>query len=195
MTVELFLGGARSGKSSYAEQAALSYLAEQGRAARLHYIATAIAFDDEMRKRIAHHQSRRGAEWHNHECPVALAQKVAQLEAHDIVLIDCLTLWINNVIYNDGNTATPTEIRQQVEDLVEVLDACAATILCVSNEVGLGIVPLGEVSRLYVDHAGWMNQAIAKVASRVTFMAAGLPLILKDSQVDSTTSKGTCSER
>ncbi len=195
MTVELFLGGARSGKSSYAEQVALSYLAEQGRAARLHYIATAIAFDDEMRERIAHHQSRRGAEWHNHECPVALAQKVAQLEAHDIVLIDCLTLWINNVIYNDGNTARPSEIRQQVEDLVEVLDACAATILCVSNEVGLGIVPLGEVSRLYVDHAGWMNQAIAKVASRVTFMAAGLPLILKDSQVDSTTSKGTCSER
>ena len=195
MTVELFLGGARSGKSSYAEQAALSYFAAQDPAARLHYIATAIAFDNEMRERIAHHQSRRGGEWHNHECPMALVQKVAQFERNDIVLIDCLTLWMNNVIYNDGNTATPAEIRQQVEALVAMLDASDATILCVSNEVGLGIVPLGEVSRLYVDHAGWMNQAIAKVAHRVTFMAAGLPLILKDHPLDSTSTKGTDSER
>jgi adenosylcobinamide kinase/adenosylcobinamide-phosphate guanylyltransferase len=182
MTVRFFIGGARSGKSSYAEQQALALLelrVADGKPAQLHYIATAIAFDEEMRQRIKHHQSRRGVEWINHEVPLSLVQTLAQFQVQDIVLIDCLTLWLNNVIYNDGQTATAEAINQQVDALVDALSACPATILCVSNEVGLGIVPMGEISRLYVDHAGWMNQAVAAQAEQVTFMAAGLPMQLK----------------
>ncbi|MDW6004176.1 bifunctional adenosylcobinamide kinase/adenosylcobinamide-phosphate guanylyltransferase [Vibrio mangrovi] len=182
MTACLFIGGARSGKSRYAEQQALALLEQrlsEGAAARLHYVATAIAFDREMQQRIELHQQRRGPEWCNHESPVLLAQTLAQFQAQDVVLVDCLTLWLNNVIYNEGETATVAMIEQQVQALVDVLKDSPATILCVSNEVGLGIVPMGEVSRLYVDHAGWMNQAIAAVAEQVTFMAAGLPMQLK----------------
>ncbi len=198
MAVEFFLGGARSGKSSYAERIALDYLSARsahpcppmaGQSSQtpladaakvqLHYVATAIAFDREMAERITHHQARRGAQWQNHECPLELATLLASFTERDIVLIDCLTLWMNNVIYNHGQTASAEHIAQQVAALTAALSQSPATILCVSNEVGLGIVPLGEVSRLYVDHAGWMNQAVAALATRVTFLAAGLPLVVK----------------
>ncbi len=178
MAVELFLGGARSGKSSFAEQRALHYL-KQSSDCQLHYIATATPFDDEMKQRIIHHQNRRGSEWQNHETPLRLVNQLATFDRHDIVLVDCLTLWINNVIYNQGEPITEAQITAQVTELVSALDSSKATILCVSNEVGLGIVPMGEVSRLFVDHAGWMNQAVAKIARQVTFMAAGLPMCLK----------------
>lgn len=182
MATSLFIGGARSGKSSYAERQALALLQQrldEGCAARLHYVATAIAFDQEMQQRIEQHQLRRGPEWCQHESPVMLAQMLAQFQQQDIVLVDCLTLWLNNVIYNDGETATKAQIEQHVQALVTALRDSPATILCVSNEVGLGIIPMGEISRLYVDHAGWMNQAIAALAEQVTFMAAGLPMQLK----------------
>lgn len=175
MAIHLVLGGARSGKSSFAEQWLLSQQAERKR----HYVATAQPFDAEMEARIAHHQQRRDASWHEHECPTALARLIEGFAASDIVLIDCLTLWINNVIYNHGETANEAQIRSQVLQLVDALKVSPATFVVVSNEVGLGVVPMGEVSRLFVDHAGWMNQAVAKVANRVTFIAAGLPMKLK----------------
>ncbi len=183
MATSLFIGGARSGKSSYAERQALALLKQrvsQGVTAQLHYVATAIAFDPEMTQRIEQHQRRRGPEWCNHESPLMLAQTLAQFQPQDIVLVDCLALWLNNVIYNDGETASKAMIEQQIQALVSALQDSPATILCVSNEVGLGIIPMGEISRLYVDHAGWMNQAIAAMAEQVTFMAAGLPMLLKD---------------
>jgi len=175
MSVHLILGGARSGKSSFAETLVLKAEAKLTR----HYIATAQPFDEEMERRIAHHQERRGESWTEHECPIALAELISQFQATDIVLVDCLTLWMNNVIYNQGKPVTEDQIRSQVLHLVEALNASDAKIVLVSNEVGLGVVPMGEVTRLFVDHAGWMNQAVAKVAKQVIFIAAGLPLELK----------------
>lgn len=178
MSIHLVLGGARSGKSRYAE-AQVSQLA-RGKAK--HYIATATAFDDEMEKRIAHHQQQRGDSWIEHECPTELAEQLSQFEQGEVVLVDCLTLWLNNVIYNQGKTLNEEQIQQRVTQLQQAVSECKADVVFVSNEVGLGVVPLGEVSRLFVDHAGWMNQALAQVADRVTLIAAGLPLVLKQSE-------------
>ncbi|GAK83815.1 adenosylcobinamide-phosphate guanylyltransferase [Vibrio ponticus] len=174
MTIHLILGGARSGKSSYAESLALG----SDKPFR-HYIATATVTDDEMAQRIAHHQARRDEHWQLHEVPLELSSALARLSEKDVVLIDCLTLWMSNVIFEGGETASEQAINQRVEALIEALQHCAAEVILVSNEVGLGVVPMGEVSRLFVDHAGWMNQALAKIADRVTFVAAGLPLSLK----------------
>lgn len=176
----LVLGGARSGKSSYAEQQALSALTGCSNG-RLHYIATATYLDDEMRERIAHHKDRRSEQWTEHEVPVALATKLLSFNQGDVVLIDCLTLWLNNIIFELGDDATNQQVEVMVEDLVQVVGQSPAQIIIVSNEVGLGVVPLGKVSRLFVDNAGRMNQALARVVERVTLVAAGLPLILKSS--------------
>ncbi|KHA60662.1 adenosylcobinamide kinase [Vibrio variabilis] len=175
MAVHLILGGARSGKSSYAETLIRN---EQGNRQR-HYVATAQVFDEEMSRRVAHHRQRRGNNWQEHECPYDLPSLLARFTHHDIVLVDCLTLWMNNVIYNHGETASEAQIRSQASQLVDALDKSTATFVIVSNEVGLGVIPMGEVTRLFVDHAGWMNQAVAKIAENVTFIAAGLPMQLK----------------
>lgn len=179
MSIHLILGGARSGKSRFAETC-VSELAKQS---TKHYVATAIPFDEEMRARIAHHQQSRGDSWTEHECPTKLAALLARFDSNDVVLVDCLTLWLNNVIYNEGATLDEAHIQQRVTELVEALGATSAQVVLVSNEVGLGVVPMGEVSRLFVDNAGWMNQAIAKVAEQVTFVAAGLPMTLKGAKV------------
>lgn len=176
MSVHLILGGARSGKSSFAESVVTDLSDQRTR----HYIATAEAFDEEMQKRIQHHQLRRDERWTEHECPTQLPALIARFTENDVVLVDCLTLWINNIIFNQGETASESEIKTQVQDLVSALQRSPAAVVLVSNEVGLGVVPMGEVTRLFVDHAGWMNQAIAKVAQQVTFVAAGLPVQLKD---------------
>lgn len=178
MTIHLVLGGARSGKSRYAESQVTSIASKKVK----HYVATAIAFDEEMVKRIAHHQQSRGNDWVEHECPIELASQLARFEFGDVVLIDCLTLWLNNIIYNHGQTLSEEQIKRHVSELLQAIVSCKADVILVSNEVGLGVVPLGEVSRLFVDHAGWMNQALAQVAHRVTLIAAGLPMTLK--QVD-----------
>lgn len=179
MSVHLVLGGARSGKSRYAE----SRVTELSQGKDKHYVATAIAFDEEMTKRIVHHQRTRGVSWREHECPIELAQLLSKFKHGDVVLIDCLTLWLNNVIYNDGLTLGEEQIKKRVEELQHAVSICKAEVVLVSNEVGLGVVPLGEVSRLFVDHAGWMNQALALVADRVTLVTAGLPLELKQPDV------------
>jgi adenosylcobinamide kinase/adenosylcobinamide-phosphate guanylyltransferase len=176
----LVLGGARSGKSSFAEQQALCSLAACSNG-RLNYIATATYLDDEMRERIVHHKQRRGELWIEHEAPVELAEKLLSFGQNDVVLIDCLTLWLNNIIFELGDDATNEQVEAVVEVLVKSVEQSPAQIIMVSNEVGLGVVPLGKVSRLFVDNAGRMNQALARVVERVTLVAAGLPLSLKPS--------------
>ncbi|MGC1550742.1 MAG: bifunctional adenosylcobinamide kinase/adenosylcobinamide-phosphate guanylyltransferase [Rhodanobacter sp.] len=168
----LILGGARSGKSALAEQLALA----SGR--EVVYVATAQSRDDEMAERIAHHRARRPAAWRSVEEPLALAATLqAQARADRCVLVDCLTLWLSNLL---GET-DPSCFERERAALLEVLPSLPGEIVLVSNEVGLGIVPLGELTRRFVDEAGRLHQAIAASCDRVLFVAAGLPLALKGS--------------
>ena len=177
-STHLILGGARSGKSHFAEKQALERANSNN--SPLHYIATAISFDQEMEARIKHHQQRRDEQWHEHEVPLQLAQALRTMRSSDVVLVDCLTLWLNNVIYELGDQASNEQVELWIEELVAAVQTSPASIIMVSNEVGLGVVPMGQVSRLFVDNAGRMNQALAKVATQVTFIAAGLPMVLKN---------------
>ena len=180
--IELILGGARSGKSALAERrAAESCLA-------VSYIATAQAGDEEMARRIAHHRARRPAPWALVEEPLHLAEALTMHAAADrCLLVDCLTLWLSNLLYA-GAAARQAEAGEAVDcpllafetsALLDCLPQLTGRIILVSNEVGLGIVPLGAATRLFVDDAGRLNQSIARTAQRVTFVAAGLPLELK----------------
>jgi adenosylcobinamide kinase/adenosylcobinamide-phosphate guanylyltransferase len=164
----LVLGGARSGKSSYAlRRASTSGL-------RPVFIATAQAFDIEMEDRIARHRMERGAEWVNFEVPVALAETVAAEAASDrILLIDCLTLWTSNLML-DGHS-----MEAAFKAFLATLKGAGGPIILVSNEVGLGIVPDNKLAREFRDHAGRLNQLAAEAATEVQFVTAGLPLRLK----------------
>lgn len=163
----LLLGGARSGKSARAEALALrSGLAPV-------YVATAQALDDEMGERIARHRSRRGLAWRLVEEPLALPATIAAETRPDrVLLVDCLTLWLTNLM------VAGRDVDEDVDRLLRGLPAAGPVIL-VSNEVGLGIVPLDAMSRAFVDHAGRLHQRLAAVADWVQLMAAGLPLDLK----------------
>ncbi|SFB38220.1 adenosylcobinamide kinase /adenosylcobinamide-phosphate guanylyltransferase [Rhizobium sp. NFR07] len=164
----LVLGGARSGKSAFAEKLARDSGMER------HYIATGRAYDDEMRERIARHRDDRGPEWITHEVPLDLSGALA--EADDpgcVVLVDCLTLWVTNLMMDDA------DIPARAADLVARISATRATVLLVSNEVGLGIVPENRMAREFRDHAGRLHQQIAAVVDDVFFIAAGLPLRMK----------------
>ncbi|PWI32259.1 bifunctional adenosylcobinamide kinase/adenosylcobinamide-phosphate guanylyltransferase [Vibrio albus] len=182
MTVQLYLGGARSGKSGYAEQQAIELYHKRRLTepdTRLHYVATGEPFDDGMKERIRLHQERRDGQWVNHEHPLKLTEALRQFSPHDIVFVDCLSVWLNNVIHYKGDTVDSAFLRAQIEELAETLREVECKVLCVSTEVGLGIIPMNALSRFYVDHAGWMNQAVAAVADRVVMVAAGLPMVLK----------------
>jgi adenosylcobinamide kinase / adenosylcobinamide-phosphate guanylyltransferase len=164
--ITLVLGGARSGKSAYAERliAALPppWL----------YCATAQALDDEMRERIVHHRQRRGEGWRIAEAPFDLA---ALIEAETRpILVDCLTLWLTNLMLA-GKDVDAGSAR-----LIAAVRTSRAPVVFVSNEVGLGIVPDNALAREFRDRAGRLNQAVAAIANRVVFMAAGLPMVLKD---------------
>jgi adenosylcobinamide kinase/adenosylcobinamide-phosphate guanylyltransferase len=165
----LILGGARSGKSAHAER-----LARETGLSRL-YIATAQAFDDEMRDRIARHQAARAADgWLTIEEPIGLAATIARHAGpQSVVLVDCLTLWLSNIMLGGRDVA-----RMQAA-LIGVLDGVRGPVILVSNEVGLGIVPETKLGRDFRDAQGRLNQAVAGVVSRVVFVAAGLPLTLK----------------
>jgi adenosylcobinamide kinase/adenosylcobinamide-phosphate guanylyltransferase len=162
----LVLGGARSGKSAYAER-----LVTELPPPWL-YCATAQALDDEMRKRIAHHQRRRGDGWQTAEVPLDLAPLV-EAETRPI-LVDCLTLWLTNIVLAGRN------VEAETARLIAAAQTSRAPVVFVSNEVGLGIVPGNALAREFRDHAGRLNQAVAVIASKVVFMAAGLPMVLKD---------------
>ena len=167
---ELILGGARSGKSALAERLA----AESG--LDVVYIATATAGDAEMAGRIAHHRERRPAAWELVEEPSHLAAALRNAAAPGrCLLVDCLTLWLNNVIADEAL------FQQERAALLETLPALPGRVILVSNEVGMGIVPLGELTRRYCDEAGRLHQELAQLCDRVTFVAAGLPLVLKGS--------------
>ncbi|MDE2445867.1 MAG: bifunctional adenosylcobinamide kinase/adenosylcobinamide-phosphate guanylyltransferase [Alphaproteobacteria bacterium] len=165
MTVTLVLGGARSGKSRFAEK--LAYGAK-------HYVATAQAFDDEMKQRIASHQKQRGDNWVTHEVPFDLVWQLKSIDAAGkFILVDCLTLWLSNLLLAEADCA------DMVADLVLFLKSAKAQIVVVSNEVGLSIVPDTALGRAFRDIQGIANQGVAAVADNVVFVAAGLPLLLK----------------
>jgi adenosylcobinamide kinase/adenosylcobinamide-phosphate guanylyltransferase len=165
--VTLVIGGARSGKSRYAESliAAVSppWL----------YVATAQPLDDEMRERIAAHRARRGAGWHTVEAPRDVAGAIAAAPAGGAVLVDCLTLWLSNLMLADA------DIEVETGRLEEALARATAPIVLVSNEVGAGIVPDNALARRFRDAQGRLNQRIAARADRVVLMVAGLPLVVK----------------
>ncbi|KFI09043.1 bifunctional adenosylcobinamide kinase/adenosylcobinamide-phosphate guanylyltransferase [Massilia sp. BSC265] len=182
MSCTLVFGGARSGKSAYAERLAH----DSGK--EVVYVATSRAGDAEMAARIAHHRARRPAHWRTVEEELGLA---AVLREHcapgRLVLVDCLTLWLSNLMFCDGRewpevgeVALPGRFHQERAALLDLLAiGTEGDIVFVSNEVGMGIVPWGAVSRCFADEAGWLNQAVAAHAERAVFVAAGLPLVLK----------------
>lgn len=165
----LILGGARSGKSALAER----WAADSGRAVT--YIATAERRDVEMDARIARHRARRPAAWACIETPVELAATLRAVDGDGCVLVDCLTLWLSNLLGLDDDA----HLLAQRDAFVDAVAGFRGELLLVSNEVGLGIVPMGALSRRFVDEAGWLHQALATHCERVVFTAAGLPLMLK----------------
>jgi adenosylcobinamide kinase / adenosylcobinamide-phosphate guanylyltransferase len=164
--VTLALGGARSGKSRFAEE-----LAERSGPLRT-YIATAEAFDGEMQSRIDKHRARRGEGWQTIEAPLALSETLAACGS-PVVLVDCLTLWISNLMFRDRDVAS------EINLLCAALERASGHVILVSNEVGMGIVPENALSRGFRDMQGLANQKVAAVADAVYFVAAGLPLTLK----------------
>lgn len=171
------LGGARSGKSGYAERLA----ADSGWPVT--YIATACGADDEFAARIAHHRARRPAHWRLIEADTDLAGALAdaQGEAH-CVLIDCLTLWLANLLCprtGEEHALLPEAFAARLDAFEAALARAPGKVIVVSNEIGLGVVPLGAVTRHYVDELGRLNQRVAAVAGAVTLMVAGLPVAVK----------------
>lgn len=168
--LQLILGGARSGKSRLAEKLA----SDSG--LNVVYIATSQPLDGEMNQRVALHRQRRPAEWGLIEEPVELARVVRENAGEGrCLLVDCLTLWLTNLLMLDD----PQRLVQEREALLDGLAELPGEIIFVSNETGLGVVPLGELTRRYVDEAGWLHQALAERCQRVVFTVAGLPMILK----------------
>ncbi|MBK1697582.1 bifunctional adenosylcobinamide kinase/adenosylcobinamide-phosphate guanylyltransferase [Rhodovibrio salinarum] len=165
----LVLGGQRSGKSRYAES-----LVESQPGACV-YLATAEPHDGEMARRIAEHQARRGERWSTVEAPLDLPGALASAAAPGrTVLVDCLTLWLSNLLGHDRDVAV------ERARLCDTLAALAGPAVLVSNEVGQGVIPENKLARAFVDQAGRLHQAVAAVAGRVVFVTAGLPQTLKD---------------
>jgi adenosylcobinamide kinase / adenosylcobinamide-phosphate guanylyltransferase len=164
----LVLGGARSGKSTFAEQIVRESGLEKV------YVATAVAGDAEMQSRIAHHRERRGGGWHTVEEPLHLVDTISREAAGGrILLIDCLTLWLSNLMHAEVDTA------REANRLIAALESAVGPVVLVSNEVGLGLVPETPLGRKFRDEQGRLNQLIAAAVANVAFVAAGLPLWLK----------------
>lgn len=182
MSTTLVFGGARSGKSAYAERLA------QASGHEVVYVATSRAGDGEMAARIASHRAQRPAEWRTVEEELALAQVLqAECAPGRVVLVDCLTLWLSNLMFCDGREypdvgalTLPPRFYAERAALLDLLDAgLPGAAIFVSNEVGMGIVPWGAISRSFADEAGRLNQAVAARVERAVLVAAGLPLVLK----------------
>ncbi|MEM9751586.1 MAG: bifunctional adenosylcobinamide kinase/adenosylcobinamide-phosphate guanylyltransferase [Pseudomonadota bacterium] len=165
---QLVLGGARSGKSRRA-----LFLAESLGARRV-FIATAEALDEEMAARIARHKRERGSGWSTIEAPLDLVSALGRAAGEGAVcVVDCLTLWLSNVMHHDGN------LEAETEKLRRAITSSAIPVVLVSNEVGLGLVPETPLGRAFRDAQGRLNQDVARICERVEFVAAGLPLTLK----------------
>ncbi|HEO1801205.1 bifunctional adenosylcobinamide kinase/adenosylcobinamide-phosphate guanylyltransferase [Acinetobacter baumannii] len=168
--LQLILGGARSGKSRLAEQTAISMQLA------VTYVATAQALDPEMQSRIAHHQNQRPAHWSLVEEPLFLVKTLQKIDRpNQIILVDCLTLWLTNLLLLEDQNIQQFECEQ----LLKILPTLESEVILVSNETGLGVVPLGEISRRFVDEAGRLHQALGQIANKVVFCVAGFPMILK----------------
>lgn len=165
--LSLVLGGARSGKSALAER--LITIANRPRT----YIATSQPFDKEMEVKIANHRESRGPDWHTIEAPLDLKPALAEAAPNSVVLIDCLTLWLSNQMHAE------TDIDVEIENLLNALNSAPIPVVCVSNEVGMGLVPETKLGRQFRDFQGKLNQKVAEQADLVVFVAAGLPLVLK----------------
>lgn len=167
---QLILGGARSGKSRLAEQRA------QASDQKVVYIATAQAMDGEMELRIQQHREARPDHWKVVEEPRQLADVLVREAADDVcLLVDCLTLWMTNLLLSGDD-----KLKHEVEALYSVLDTLPGSLIMVSNEVGWGIVPMGELSRQFQDQTGWLHQRLAQLCDQVTLTVAGLPMEIKE---------------
>ncbi|MFC7514475.1 bifunctional adenosylcobinamide kinase/adenosylcobinamide-phosphate guanylyltransferase [Herbaspirillum sp. GCM10030257] len=181
MTATLVIGGARSGKSAHAEALATA----SGK--RMIYIATAQAGDAEMASRIAHHRQRRDTAWETMEEPLVLGTAITQWSRPDtVILVDCLTVWLSNLLFsgqNDypdvGPIVPPTAFTIERQSLLDAIANASGDVILVTNEVGMGVVPQGAISRWFVDEAGRLNQAVAALCDRAVFVVAGLPIMLK----------------
>ncbi len=168
---ELILGGARSGKSHYAEVCA----AESG--LDVLYVATAQAHDDEMQQRIEHHKQQRPVHWQLIEEPINLISVLKDnANTSKCILVDCLTLWISNQLCSEIHK---NKIENNINKLVETVLNLPGRIIFVSNEVSMGIIPMGEINRQFVDEAGRLHQRLATVCDKVTLMVAGIPTVIK----------------
>ena len=168
--MQLILGGARSGKSRLAEQIA------KDSNLNVTYIATAQAFDHEMQARIDHHQAQRPGHWTVIEEPLYLADCLIELDQpNQLILVDCLTLWMSNLLMHEN-----AELQiQQCQKLLDILPILQAEVILVSNETGLGVIPMGEISRKFVDESGRLHQQLGQIAEKVIFCVAGFPMMLK----------------
>lgn len=168
--LQLILGGARSGKSKLAEQIA------KETSLNVIYIATAQAWDEEMQLRIAHHQSQRPSEWQLIEETYYLADTLKKNDQEgQLILVDCLTLWMSNLLIHDDQNLQ----IQECQKLLQVLPKLLSQVILVSNETGLGVVPMGEITRKFVDESGRLHQQLGQLADRVVFCIAGFPMVLK----------------
>lgn len=171
--IELVLGGARSGKSRYAETRA----AESG--LPVVYVATAEAGDAEMRERIARHRLDRPAGWVTVEEPLDLAGTLRTAADDHYILVDCLTLWLSNALFDSRGNLRADHYYRHRDALCETLSSVRRRVVMVSNEVGYGVVAADPATRRFVDEAGFLHQRLAQICDRVTLVAAGLPLVLK----------------
>ncbi|MCP1173711.1 MAG: bifunctional adenosylcobinamide kinase/adenosylcobinamide-phosphate guanylyltransferase [Ralstonia sp.] len=177
----LVLGGARSGKSHHAEQLALQC------AGPVTYVATAGEGDEEMQLRVAMHRARRPAEWALVEEPLHLAEALYTHAQHGgCVLVDCMTLWLNNLLFSEhheypetGLVTPPKAWTAEIDALLTALPLLPGEVILVSNEIGLGVVPMGAVTRFYVDELGRLNQRLAALADNVHLLVAGIPMVVK----------------
>ena len=163
----LVTGGARSGKSSFAEKRTKQL------GSSLIYIATSKIIDSEMEKRVAEHQARRGSEWQTFHAPLKLTEALSETDGKGPCLVDCLTIWLNNLIFHNEDTVVATK------ELIKVLEQRSDPVVLVTNEVGSGIVPENALARRFRDEAGRMNQIISKVADEVYLSVSGIPLQIK----------------
>ena len=142
------------------------------------YIATCVPQDDEMKRRVARHQKERSQNWVTVEAPLDLADAILQNSRRkNVVLIDCLTLWMSNLLIETGDE---NKIKKTISQLIDALERAECPIILVSNEVGTGIVPENRLARQFRDIAGWLNQAVARCANMVVWMVAGIPVTVKE---------------
>jgi len=169
----LILGGVKSGKSRFAEQLAIQLAAEQNLPVKL--LVTARILDAQMAGRVARHQADRPQDWHTAETPVHLGAAIEQHTGAGVILVDCLTLWLTNLLMADDEAL----LQAELETFEQAVIRCSSPLILVSNETNMGIVPLGEISRRYCDEIGLLHQRLARACNQVTLVVAGLPLPLK----------------